>query len=331
MLRTALQSVATQTARDHISKVIVSENTGYRNAERVAVEFADLLPIQYQSQQEPLTPLQHDRLLSSQIPDDGYVAILHDDDWWERDHLASSLERLKAVPEAVASYAGYFRVQGEASLLECDSNLMFWFGLDYPKFSNVWKLDRSAVWMGCLWGTPGVFSTLVARVSAYRSAADVYLEGNPFDVDRLLTLRLAEIGPVVFGPQPRMFMRLHSAQGGRRFSAAEQERHYRSTTRKIVTEAMSTRFNLRGELSRRIDSCPVAAKALVCGALASPWCLDTLMEFGQAPEQLVYLQQKHRNRLMTIISRRLLLHTLAKNVFSLVKYLRSMCTTQSIR
>ena len=284
MLRTALRSIADQTAVDRVERVIVSENSGGRHAEAVCQEFKDCFPIEYRTQPLPLAPLEH--FVGLKGPDNGFVAILHDDDWWAPNHLAASLHRLERHPDAAATYSGIFLVESESSQLSCDSNLMFWFGGRFPRISEEWLLPPSDVLFSCLWGTPGHHSALLARAAAYKQASLVHELKNPWDVDRMLTFELVRSGSLIFNPLPEVFIRHHPSQASRSFDSTDRNNYFRITTERLLAQADETQTPIKSGLESRLQVCPDSARTIVLHALSSPWCVEPLIARRYAPSAL---------------------------------------------
>lgn len=297
LLRTALASVAAQTDRHRIARVIVSENAGDASSGDVARGFADRIPVEYVLREPPLPALAHALALAEALPPDGFVAILHDDDWWMPEHLARARARLEANPTAVASYASTFVVSAESSMLASDTNLLFWFGSGFAPLSSTWLLDETALLLSCLWGTPGHYSTLLARTSVYREVADdIYRGNNPYDVDRLLTMALGRLGSVVFQPLPEVFIRYHADQDQHRFDWPSREAHLRSTTLRLAAQARAARIDLRSHLTARLETCPPVARETVLNALSQAWCVESLVQEQLAPEALTARAAVHGSK-----------------------------------
>ncbi len=285
LLRTALVSLAAQTAIGAITRVIVSENSGGRHSEALCREFSASLPIEYRAQTRQLSPIDH--LVSLKAPPDGFVAILHDDDWWAPGHLAASLDRMARHPDAAVTYSGLFYAEAESSPLQCDSNLMFWFGAQFPVLTAEWRLSVAEVLMSCVWGTPGHFCAFLARAEAYRRAAFVYELGNPWDVDRLLTMELVRSGPLVFAPTPEVFIRRHASQGTHTFSFPERHAHLRATTERLIAHAREISLDLSAGVAQRLSTVPPSSRASLLDALIQPWSLEPLAAHGLAFPEVV--------------------------------------------
>ena len=275
MLRTALQSVAAQTAADGIDQVLVSENGGDRQSKEVCREFPSL-PITYIYRDEPVSVLEHGRILMRDHLQSRFTAILHDDDWWTPTHLAQALATLEANPAASASGAGHFVVSGESSMLNCSGNLFPWFGAHYAAMNAPWELTRSSVLMAQLLGTVAHFSTLVIRTAALRNAAYVFDLGNPFDNDRMLLFALSEFGPVFFHPTPQAFVRNHGAQDCFAFDHQSRLKHMCGTTRWMVEGSGKSWDVVAKSFAKRMAICPPEALPTLKALAAMEWCLPEL-------------------------------------------------------
>ncbi len=296
MLRTALASIARQTVANQIVRVRVSENAGSKESGEVAAEFKDRLPIDFVRRDPTLSSLAHGRALTTELPSTGFVAILHDDDWWTPEHLARSLERLAAHPSASVSYSSFFEVTGESSLLKTDSNLMLWFGADFPAVTSDWLLPEPLIWLSCLLGTPTRYSTLVAPAGLYRQAADITFKlANSYDNDRRIAIELAGLGPVVFSPTPEVFIRMHAAQDSGSFRTADQIKHLSQTTHHLIDLALARKIDLATEIAQRLANCPTDAKPTLLNHLSREFCSAPLLERGVSPAELRdYVALLHR-------------------------------------
>ena len=275
MLRTALRSVASQTAAAKITRVIVSENGKCRDSESVCAEFT-ALPIEYVFRSPVRTPLEHGRRLMQEAPEGNFTAILHDDDWWAPHHLAAAVEALEAHPDAAAYGSGHFVVSGESSMLNCSGNLFPWFGANYPEFAPWWKLSRLNVLLAELLGTISHYSTLVARTGPLRAATSVFDLGNPFDNDRMLMFALSTAGPLLFNPLPGAFVRNHGVQDCFQFDQEARLRHMRATSRWMV-ETSGKSWDIVADLfAQRMARCPENAVATLQALAGQDWCLPEI-------------------------------------------------------
>jgi glycosyltransferase involved in cell wall biosynthesis len=281
MLRTALESVAHQTARDKIDRIFVSENGGNRDSEDVCAEFSSL-PVTY-TFRTPTTPLEHGRILMRECLQSELTAILHDDDWWTPSHLANAIAGLESHPAAGAYGSGHFVVSGESSMLNCSGNLFPWFGAGYARFQSVWELSRFNVLLAELLGTVAHFSTLVMRTEILRKASYVFDLGNPFDNDRMLNFALSTFGTFIFNPVPEAFIRNHGIQDCFNFDTESRIKHMCETTRWLVQTSGKSWELVARSFARRMEQCPPEAVATLNALALREWCVPELTRNVTAP------------------------------------------------
>ncbi|WP_438482699.1 glycosyltransferase family A protein [Oleiharenicola lentus] len=302
MLETALRSVASQTALSQIKEVLVSENAGSRASEAICRKFAQL-PIRYVFRDPPLKALAHAKAYA-QAASAAFTAILHDDDWWSPQHLANGLRAFEKNPDAAVYFSSFFDVTGESAPLKCDSNLMMWFGGGFPAMMQPWALTRAEALLACIPGTPGRYSTLIARTEALRASTYVYDLDNPFDNDRLLIVALLEHGSLVFQPLPEVFIRTHPSQDFRTFSLSDIHAHMERTTEWLFKKSAALGVSLDSEFAQRVARCPSEHRTAVMEMLSYPWCADPLNRRGllpasQAEKKLESSSVKHLLRELT--------------------------------
>ena len=272
MLRTALQSIANQTAADVIDQVLVSENGGNRESEAVCAEFPRL-PITYIFRENPTSAMEHGRLLVKEHLQSELTAFLHDDDWWNPTHLARAIESLAAHPTAGAYGAGHFVVSGESSMLNCSGNLFPWFGSSYAPMTATWELSRTNVLIAELLGTIAHYSTLVVRTEVLRQASHVFDLNNPFDNDRMLIFALSAVAPFVFNPVPEAFVRNHGVQDCFAFDEQKRIHHMCATTRWMVETSGKSWDVVAKSFAKRMALCPPEAVATLKALSLKPWCV----------------------------------------------------------
>ncbi len=209
-LASALRSVAEQTAVGEIESVVVSENAGNRDSEKVCARFAGSLPIRYLFQQPQLTPSQHFRNVYASVTSD-YAAVVHDDDWWFKGHLECSLSALRANPAASAAFSAALFVESELSLASEVYKPAPLVAAARPADHLSWWTLSSAQILAASWlCTPFHFSAMVLRRDAIRQAGEDVLRAHPNYADRIAEAGLPALGPVLFYPQPTVGVRLHS-------------------------------------------------------------------------------------------------------------------------
>jgi glycosyltransferase involved in cell wall biosynthesis len=282
MLRTALQSIANQTALEQIDQVVVSENGGSRDSEAVCREFPQL-PITYIFRTAPTSAMEHGCLLIKDCLQSELTAFLHDDDWWCPTHLARAIAELEAHPDAGAYGAGHFVVSGESSMLNCSGNLFPWFGSSYAPMTKVWELSRTNVLMAELLGTMSHYSTLVARTEVLRKAAYIFDLKNAFDNDRMLVFALSTFATFVFNPVPEGFIRNHGVQDCFAFDEQVRNDHMCATTRWMVETSGKSWDVVAKSFAKRMSLCPPEAVVTLRALSMKPWCLPELARHLQQP------------------------------------------------
>jgi glycosyltransferase involved in cell wall biosynthesis len=282
MLRTALQSIANQTAADAIDQVLVSENGGCRKSEEVCREFPRL-PITYLFRENPTSAMEHGCLLVKEHLQSELTAFLHDDDWWNPAHLARAIESLAAHPQAGAYGAGHFVVSGESSMLNCSGNLFPWFGSNFAPMTGVWELSRTNVLMAELLGTIAHYSTLVVRTEILRKASYVFDLRNPFDNDRMLNFALSTCAPFVFNPVPEGFVRNHGVQDCFTFDEQKRIDHMCATTRWMVETSGKSWDVVAKSFAKRMSQCPAEAVATLKALSLKPWCVPEMLKHLREP------------------------------------------------
>jgi glycosyltransferase involved in cell wall biosynthesis len=282
MLQTALQSVANQTAVEQIDQVLVSENGGDRESQDVCREFSHL-PITYIFRTEPISAMEHGRILIKDCLQSELTAFLHDDDWWNPTHLARAIEELEAHPNAGAYAAGHFVVSGESSMLNCSGNLFPWFGSSYAPLTKTWELSRMNVLMAELLGTMAHYSTLVARTEILRQAAYIFDLKNAFDNDRMLVFALSTFASFVFNPVPEGFVRNHGVQDCFTFEEKKRDDHMCATTRWMVETSGKSWDVVAKSFAKRMALCPTDAVHTLKALSLKEWCVPELLRHLRNP------------------------------------------------
>ena len=275
MLRTALESIADQSASDAISRIIVSENGGSRESEDVCRQFPSL-PITYLFR-DSIPPLEHAKVLMRDCLQGELTAILHDDDWWAPSHLANALWNLESNPGAAVYSANHFLVANESSLPKCcDTQIFAWFGANFAALNATWELSKNNVLMGGLLGTMAHYSTLVARTTALKKSAYIYDLNNPFDNDRMLLFALSLHGPLIFNPLPEVFVRYHAVQDCASFDSYTRIKHMCDTTRWLLQTYGKPVEIVASNFMRRISTCPAESMETLRTLSEKDWCLPEI-------------------------------------------------------
>lgn len=291
-LRTALQSIAAQTGRDRILEVRVMENGGDRTSEKVCAEFAGRLPIVYVYRDPPMDIVSHGKVIAEDTYPGRYIAILHDDDWWAPEHLASSLKAMEETG-AIASYAAFFYVMEEKGPLGWHDNLLFWVASGYRSVLENWVLGMKELMVANIGGLPGHYSSLVCEATAWRNCADILYQKNVFDTDRMLSVALTRFGNVVYRPLPTVYIRKHTAQDSQtRVNNDDQMKQLGLTTLWIFAVADVNKIDLMAEFRRIVDACPYQHRYAVSLQYAKPWLYRALRKKPGLPKLVIDLWVK---------------------------------------
>lgn len=301
-LRTALQSVAAQTAVARIGHVIVSQNASGVETRAVAESFAERLPIRFVQRSTPGPGLQHFAQLMRELPDDGLVAMLHDDDWWQEDHLARAMYALETT-EAIAHFSGHYFVSAESSPVTAEWSFRMWFGAEFPHIARNWPLSFSQMLFACLIGTPAHYSGTIAAPKIWRQAGSEMLRHeNPYDNDRIFALEVAKLGPVSYSPLPTVFARLHATQDFRvQYRQGGYQARVHATTNYVIACAESTGIDVRAGLASRLDQCPAAQRSQLVDSFRLPEIADAIRAADAMPSELQAQLEEPRSSARTFL------------------------------
>lgn len=318
LLRNALRSVKCQRAVKLVLEVIVVENGGSRESEGVCAEFPDL-PISYILRDPPLKPEHSGRDLLSRARG-VYTAILFDDDWWDPMHLESALSSLVSAPSAAAYYCSAFAVGSETSYItKVKGAFIPWFACSSSLSDEVWQLTTVDMVIAGLLGVGFFYPTLVCRTQAIAKCLDVYDYGNPYDTDRLLSVKLSRQGDVLFGRTPHAFFREHPNQETRRLQTdGTGNKWFQDTTRRIRLLAGELGIDLENEFRKRLAEKNLGLKELF--RHSDHKCLQGLILDGSLGIQL---KQDGSKELAELSLRSRLLSRLSTNVRNIVDSIKS--------
>jgi len=198
LLEMTLRSIAAQTARSRIARVIVSENLGDERSRAVCSAHPEL-PIDYQMRDPQISPMRHARLLFD-LAETPYVALVNDDDLWLPGHLDTALAALDDAPQAVAHFGAYVMASSElaAVVRMGPSPLAIWTAAGRPDRLRTYVLDSQSVVGLCWLWTPFTWSSLVARLAPLREAGKILTDESY--TDRLLFVELAAQGDCLYSP-----------------------------------------------------------------------------------------------------------------------------------
>ena len=293
LLANALRSVAEQTALRQITEIIVSESAGDSRSGGVCRQFPNL-PITYILRDPQMHMTEHFSALKKAKWSGELTAILHDDDWWTPDHIDKAIEALRSHPKANAYCCNSYYVANENALLQCGTNLAFWFGGDYPSLKATWELDQAHVFLGLLVVTPAAYSSMVIRAESLREAATVYDTDNRWDAERMLLFELSTRGTIVYSPFPYAFYRVHPQQLTHSYTTEYCNKQMERTTEWIVRNAGITWAETGDKFYKRFIKCPKEARVQLRLNVMKPHCLPFLAKQVDRSSELSKLYRRLR-------------------------------------
>lgn len=277
MLRTALRSVAAQTALSTVTEVVVIENLGNRASEAVCQEFPQL-PIRYVYRDPPIPPgIEASRDALSRIRCQR-LALLFDDDWWMEKHLENAMTSFKNHPGAVASYAGCLWTTGEEGYLTgVYGSFLPWFGASKPMEAHRLALDLEDLLVISHINTAFHYSTLVVDSDVFRRGMECFANGNPYDTDRLIPVELGLHGKVIYDSRPQVYIRMHGGREAHRIIASgEDERWWQKSSEQLSELAKKEHIDLKKEFAIRMKDKSITVNDI--RNVSNPQCFATLGE-----------------------------------------------------
>ena len=267
MLRTALRSVAAQTALKSVHEVVVIENGLDERSEAVCAEF-DQLPLTYFRRPKSLPPGTREnteaykktlRKFRTRL-----VAMLFDDDWWAPHHLARALEGFGQVPDGVASFCTCLWTTGEAGYLSgLHNDYISWFAAGGRRTTDRWVLSFPDLIVASQIATTFHYSSMVIDREIYLECVEAIGHENPYDTDRLLSVELGSHGKVISDSTPGAFVRVHpGAESMRLAVSGEAKRWYRHSTERLLERAKSRGLVLQDEFVIRLQSTGTSFKRI---------------------------------------------------------------------
>jgi hypothetical protein len=243
MLKTALRSIANQSALSQISEIIVVENGAERQSEAVCNEF-QLLPINYVFNNIPIAPGRHlAREWLRHIKED-HFAILFDDDWWIENHLERGIHSFSFANDVVASYGACALLEGEEHYLKYFfGQFNMWFATDEKPAEDRWKFQLQQMLVANLISTTCHFSSIIVNREAWAECIEE-LDDNPFDTDRIIATMLSTKGSVILDRIPSVLIRVHGQQEGIRMNNEVGHFWWDQTSKKLTDIASASNIDL---------------------------------------------------------------------------------------
>jgi hypothetical protein len=215
MLVNALQSIRGQSRLDLVKEIVISENSSDLQSEIVAERFSRELPVRFIRQPSELTADEHFTALSTCV-DSEYVALIGDDDMWDRYHLEEAERAFNNHPDIVAYFGQTVTVANEtcypmgsigASLIQVPATS----DRSLQDFS-IWDKRKTA--MQCMSHTPVNIWALVAEAETFKPAFQYAFGQSRFKAapscDKVFIWELAKHGDIALGRHIALFYRRHS-------------------------------------------------------------------------------------------------------------------------
>ncbi len=274
LLRTALRSIADQTALGRIDRIIVSENGGDRASEEMCKGFPRL-PITYLFREPMLSAMEHGQALYREFAQGDFTCILHDDDAWLPHHVEAGLAALEANPEA-GLYGCNFLVNDDKRLFDGNSDVYAWFGANFPPPEPaLWVMSPVDVLLANIYNMVIHYSTMIARTPALTKAAEIFVRKNPYDNDRELLHAFSQQGPVLFNKKYGVAVRVEGERDTDRFAREEKNRRMSETTSWMVESSGKSWHIIAAQIIDRLRKCPEVKREafLRQESVTRPWVL----------------------------------------------------------
>lgn len=250
MLRTALASIAAQTAIGQVKQVLVIENGLDKRSEGICEEFPSL-PIDYIYREVPIPPGYDSIADAMRYINQDYLAILFDDDWWIENHLERGLYSLTFSHQIVASFGGCAWIEAEdRHITGTFSQEGIWMSAACAPREDRWVLGLAEMLTSSILSTCLHFSSLMVRRDAWETSLDIIKDGNPYDTDRLIAVRLSAIGKVAVDRIPSVLIRRHSTQECDRYNNDIGLAWWNRSTNKLLELADRNGIDLKRQFER---------------------------------------------------------------------------------
>ena len=276
MLVNTLQSILGQSRLDLVKEIIISENSHDLQSEIVAERFSRELPIRFIRQPTELSADQHFVALSS-CPQSDYVALIGDDDMWDRYHLEEAERAFNNHPSIVAYFGQAVDVANEACypFRSIGASLVQVPSRDDRALQDFYIWDQRKTAMLCMSHTPVNIWALVAKVEVFRKSIRSAFSESPFKAaascDKYFIWELAKHGDIAVGRHISLFYRRHNEASMERIfatSVALTEESDFELTMAIAKQAVSFGINAPEDWRNTYD---LACNKYGLSALIHPW------------------------------------------------------------
>ena len=214
-LSNSLESISLQSRKDLILEVLVSENSSNTDSKNIAEGFASALPIRWMHNIPNCTAQQHAIILAA-TSQGTHIALLADDDLWDRYHLEEAWRCFQNHPEVVAYFGQTVCVDNQncqpfSPFSGTFNHLLSQKNQDVKDFF-LWDSSLTAV--NSLTSTPlniwaGVIQTEIHRKALEEATGHPEL-GKLAANDSLYIWRLSTYGTLACGRHISLFYRVHS-------------------------------------------------------------------------------------------------------------------------
>ncbi|NDH68442.1 MAG: glycosyltransferase family 2 protein [Gammaproteobacteria bacterium] len=251
-LEEALDSVLNQSERRHLKEVIVLENNKLQKKQKPQKKYNSVI-IKHIKLKHYIEPTYLLTLAGLKHAQENYVAYLADDDIWDENHIARSVESFRLRNNVVASFSatiifmnnGRYWVKPEDSFARhfaCNATL-----------GNKMFFSKEDIIVGSLLGPLFHLSTLVTKKDVFYKSLMSIENKNIFDNDRIIPLQITKHGLIVADNRLGALIRRHSAQESARiYSSGEGQKWWNITTTKLLDSAKSESINLRVTFAERM-------------------------------------------------------------------------------
>lgn len=280
MLRTALKSIANQSALSQISEVCVVENGADRQSESVCNEFT-MLPINYIFNDIPITPGYHLAKGHLQHVKEDSFAMLFDDDWWTENHIERGINSFSMAQDVVASYGACAWTEGEDHFLkQLFGQFNMWFATDETPADDRWIFQLQQMLIANLISTTCHFSSIIVKRAAWAECIEE-LGDNPFDTDRIIATMLSTKGSVIMDRIPSVLIRQHGGQESVRMNNEVGRLWWDQTSKWLTDIARAHDIDLASEYRHLLNKKGVTVREL--RSFGNFQSIDYLVSLGIVP------------------------------------------------
>jgi hypothetical protein len=211
-----------------------------------------------------------------------HIAILFDDDWWIENHVERGLNSLNISDQVVASFGACAWIEAEDKhITEMFSQENIWMSATCAPIEDRWVLGLVEVLASSILSTCLHFSSLIVRRDAWERSIDIIKDGNPYDTDRLIAVKLSTIGKVVVDRIPSVLIRRHSTQECDRFNNDDGLAWWNQSTDKLLGIADQYCIDLKRHFEQVVSDKGITIERLRSRSHFGAY--DSLVEAGRMP------------------------------------------------